>query len=138
MPPHVSRTSTVLVVDDNRDLLRVISRGLEVGGYNVLTAETGDDAIELIMTGQSVDMVLTDGVMPGTAQGWDLARFVKRRRPEMPVVLMSGYIGEAESRVTQTPEIDHFLPKPVKLSELSIVLGELLDDKKAVVVSAVG
>ncbi len=66
--------------------------------------------------------------MPGTAEGWALARFVKRLYPEMPVVLMSGYVGEAEVRVAQAPEIDHFIPKPVKLFELPVVFGELLEE----------
>ncbi len=121
------RKTTVLVVDDNRDLLRVISRGLEVHGYAVFTAETGDEAVEMITDGKRPDIVLTDGVMPGDAQGWDLARHVKRHHPDTPVVLMSGYIGEAEIQVSRTPEIDNFLPKPVSLSELSCVLSELLE-----------
>ena len=138
MPPQVPRIRTILVVDDNWDLLRVISRGLEARGFFVITAETRDDAIELIRTDPSVDVVLTDGVMPGAVQGWDLAGFVKRRHPEIPMVLMSGYIGQAEVRVRQTPQIDHFRPKPIKFSELSVVLGKLLEEKKVAAVSAVG
>ncbi len=138
MLPRAFKNITVLVVDDNRDLLRVISRGLEVGGYQVITAETGDDAIELIGTCRTPDIVLTDGVMPGTAQGWDLARYVKRVHPDTPVVLMSGYVGEAETRVSQTPEIDCFLPKPITLSELSAVLVKLLEDRNLRAVSLVG
>ena len=138
MPPRDSKHGTVLVVDDNRDLLRVISRGLEIGGYEVVTAETGDVAVGLISAGQRPDIVLTDGVMPGTAQGWDLARYVKRWHPDTPVILMSGYVGEAETRVSQTPEIDRFLPKPIRLSELTVVLRELLSQKNVIAVSAVG
>ncbi len=138
MPQRVSKQSTVLIVDDNGDLLRVISRGLEIGGYEVVTAATGDDAIELIGSGRTPDIVLTDGVMPGTAQGWDLARYVKRVHPDTPVILMSGYVGEAETRVSQTPEIDLFLPKPLRLSELAVVLKKLLSQKNVSAVSAVG
>ncbi len=138
MPPRKSRNTMVLVVDDNWDLLRVISRALEIGGYAVLTAETGDDAIELISAGRTPDVVLTDGVMPGETQGWDLARYVKRHFPDMPVVLMSGYVGEAETRVSQTPEIDWFLPKPLRLSELTSELGQLLNEREVRAVSAVG
>ncbi len=138
MPQRVSKQSTVLIVDDNGDLLRVISRDLEIGGYEVVTAATGDDAIELIGSGRTPDIVLTDGVMPGTAQGWDLARYVKRVHPDTPVILMSGYVGEAETRVSQTPEIDLFLPKPLRLSELAVVLKKLLSQKNVSAVSAVG
>ena len=138
MPPRVSNPSTVLVVDDNRDLLQVISFGIEKIGYEVVSAETGDEAIELIRTGGKPDIVLTDGVMPGDAQGWDLARYVKRLRPDTPVVLMSGYIAEAQVRMSKTPQIDSFLPKPVSLSELLSVLNELLEARGVRAVPAFG
>ena len=93
MPSRGSRNTTVLVVDDNWSLLRVISRGLEVGGYDVLTAETGDDAIELVTNGQRPDVVLTDGVMPGDAQGRDLARHLKPKTPS------SGYTRRLDVRL---------------------------------------
>lgn len=116
----------VLLVDDNRQLLRAIRLKLELDCFDVVTSETGDEAIAMLETGLCPDIVLTDAVMPGETQGTDLARYSKSHHPKVPVVLMSGYLGAADRQVTGLPEIDCFLPKPLALSDLSAVFDRLL------------
>lgn len=81
-------TWTILCVDDEAIPLTLRKSVLEKLGYTVLPAASGAEALQ-VLEAQPVDLVLTDLLMPGLS-GTDLAREVKRRRPEIPVVLFSG------------------------------------------------
>jgi PAS domain S-box-containing protein len=80
---------TVLVVEDEAPLLRVVARILTNGGYRVLTATNGPDALELVDQ-QDCDVLLTDVIMPEMS-GRRLAELLDERRPGLPVLYMSGY-----------------------------------------------
>jgi PAS domain S-box-containing protein len=81
----------VLVVEDDDQVRRVTLKRLEALGYSVEEASTGAMAIEHLKAGAPVRLVLSDIVMPGGATGYDLARWVASNRPEIKVILCSGY-----------------------------------------------
>lgn len=78
----------ILCVDDERVSLKVRSRVLEKAGHEVIQADSAAEALEILRS-RSVDLVLTDLLMPGMT-GAELAREVKKLRPNLPVVLFSG------------------------------------------------
>jgi two-component system cell cycle sensor histidine kinase/response regulator CckA len=80
----------VLVVDDQKGLRELVRRLLERDGYTVLLAANADEALELFEQNASIDLLLTDVVMPG-ASGPDLSRQLVERRPGLKVIYMSGY-----------------------------------------------
>jgi CheY-like chemotaxis protein len=82
------RRSVILCVDDEPIALLVRQRVLERAGYEVVPAKSVNQALE-ILGSRPVDLVLTDLLMPGRT-GIDLADEVKRKRPEIPVVIISG------------------------------------------------
>jgi hypothetical protein len=82
--------ATVLVVEDESTLRSIIARGLERGGFRVLQAKDGGDALELIDRHGPPHLVLTDVLMPGIG-GPELARRLSERWPLLPVLFMSGY-----------------------------------------------
>ncbi len=97
-PPRAGTTAlrsgaTVLVVDDEPGVRSVVARSLEGGGFRVLQAGNGADALELIDRYGPPQLVLTDLTMPGIG-GVALARSLKERWPALPVVFMSGYSAE--------------------------------------------
>jgi two-component system cell cycle sensor histidine kinase/response regulator CckA len=101
-------------VDDEPTSLLVRSRVLEKAGYDVVPANSAEAALG-ILTLQSVDLVLTDLLMPGM-NGAELAREVKIRNPRLPVILFSGVNEEPADK----SNIDLFLSKlegPVSLCE---------------------
>jgi CheY-like chemotaxis protein len=104
---------TVLVVDDESVIRRVVRRALERDGAEVLEAEGGETALALLQRGANpVDLVITDLAMPGIG-GLALAEVLSVFRPELPVLAMSGNPG--------TPSRDRRLPlllKPFTLPEL--------------------
>ena len=85
-PAHGS----VLLVDDEVDLLRITGRWLRTLGYQVDTAENAETALT-ILASRTFDLLLTDIVMPGEMDGLALARIAASRYPQMKIVLASGY-----------------------------------------------
>jgi two-component system cell cycle sensor histidine kinase/response regulator CckA len=87
-------TQTVLVVEDAEGLRELVRRFLKRLGYIVLVAANADEALRLFEENPSIDVLLTDVVMPG-ASGADLSRQLLERRPSLKVLYMSGYTDEA-------------------------------------------
>ena len=117
---------SIFVVDDNVQLLRVLRYKLELDGFKVITSATGDEAAELLKSGVTPDILLSDCVMPGVIQGLELAKVAKATRASLPVILMSGYVDVGNLGGFGATDFDCFLTKPLKLAELSTRLGELL------------
>ncbi|MBF5095683.1 PAS domain S-box protein [Azospirillum sp. INR13] len=122
-------TGTILLVEDE-DAVRVFSaRALRNKGYQVLEAKNGEAALQQIETnGASIDLLITDVVMP-QMDGPTLARHVRKLRPEMRVIFISGY---AEDRLGEIDgvEVAHFLPKPFSLKQLASKVKEVIRDAR--------
>ena len=123
--PHV-RSETVLVVEDADAVRELARRLLERQGYTVLLAADAQAALELFDGNASIDVLLTDVVMPG-ASGPELTRQLVERRPSLRVVYMSGYTEEAiVQRGVLLPGIA-FLHKPFTSDSLGQKIREVLD-----------
>jgi PAS domain S-box-containing protein len=93
-PEPVSPGLHILLVEDEPTLARLALSMLERSGYTVACAANGDQALDLIDRGQAADLLLTDLFLPGTRNGFQLARDLQQRRPGLPVVYMSGFVPE--------------------------------------------
>jgi PAS domain S-box-containing protein len=130
VPPPVTRphptVQTVLVVEDAAGLRDLVRRLLQRQGYTVLTAANAEEAIRLFEEHPSIDVLLTDVVMPGTS-GPELTRQLVERRPGLKVIYMSGY---TEDAIVQhgilNPGIA-FLNKPFTAGALGGKIREVLD-----------
>jgi CheY-like chemotaxis protein len=80
-----------LVVEDNDKVRKATVSRLETLGYAVVQARTGIEAIKLLESGEPVDLVFSDIVMPGSTTGYDVAEWIRAKRPDLKVVLTSGY-----------------------------------------------
>jgi CheY-like chemotaxis protein len=119
-------TQTVLVVEDAEGLRELTKRLLERHGYVVLLAANAEDAGCLFDENPSIDLLLTDVVMPG-ASGPELVKQLVERRPALKVVYMSGYTDEAiVHRGVLDPGIA-FLHKPFSSETLGRKIREVLD-----------
>jgi CheY-like chemotaxis protein len=88
-PDGAGRGETILVVEDEPALLRVVTRILQRNDYSVLAATTGTEALALVAD-HEFDLLLTDAVMPGIS-GFELAERVRQMRPQAFILFMSGY-----------------------------------------------
>ena len=116
----------ILVVDDNEQLLSLISEKLRREGFKITTQPSGDAALDALKQGVQPDLVLSDVVMPGKIQGRELARYVHNLYPKTPVILMSGYADPDEDLGLANLEADDFLQKPVQLAEMVDRIRRLL------------
>jgi CheY-like chemotaxis protein len=81
---------TILVVDDERDVLEMIEVGLGLDGYGVLLAQSGEQAIDLVAR-QRVDLVISDLKMPGM-NGVDTICHLRELAPRIPVIVVTGFL----------------------------------------------
>jgi two-component system cell cycle sensor histidine kinase/response regulator CckA len=125
-PPRGSET--ILVVEDDESLRKLIVRFLEGAGYRVLQAGNAEAAIDLVQSFKdSIDLVLTDMIMP-TMSGLELSGHVKALRGDLKILLMSGYAGDYTARYGAIETGVLLLEKPFTrrdlLSKISTVLHE--------------
>ena len=109
--------TTVLVVDDEPLVLDVVTRYLEHDGHRVVTAADGDAARELIET-DTPSLVLLDVMLPGETSGLDLCRWI-RSSSELPVILLTARVGEADRIVGLELGADDYVTKPFSPRELA-------------------
>jgi DNA-binding response OmpR family regulator len=110
---------SILVVDDEPSILRMIGRVLLETGCQLYTAGTAEDAMQLVDTAEP-DLVIADIRLPGMS-GTDLASEIKRDRPDTPVLLISAY------REPENHDADDFLGKPFDNEELVDRVQSLLN-----------
>ena len=113
------RTGIALLVDDEAAVRMSTADMLMDLGYSVIETASAEDALQVLETGASVDVVVTDHLMLGMT-GTDLARILRERRPDLPILLVSGY-AEMEG---VAPDLT-FLTKPFKKSDLEAYLSNL-------------
>jgi PAS domain S-box-containing protein len=120
-------TETILVVEDEPGVSKLLVGALRKQGYTVLEA---NDTMEAVQISEShagtIHLVLTDVVMPRMS-GSDLAAELRLRRPDIKVVYMSGYTENAAVHRGILEANAHFIPKPFSVDELTAKLREALD-----------
>ena len=94
--PGPAKRQWVLVVDDEAMIREVLADHLEAGGYNVLSAANGAEALTLLASEQVVDALITDLSMPGM-DGLAVIRSARERYPALPAILLTGYAGDDDA-----------------------------------------
>ncbi|MCG8591740.1 MAG: PAS domain S-box protein [Proteobacteria bacterium] len=116
---------TVLVVEDNAAVRRFVRRSLEEGGYRVLEAVDGSEALQLAMQrGRVIDLLLTDLVMPGMT-GAELHERLQAAYPKMGTLFMSGYLKGDDRALQALPTRHPMLSKPFTGDELLLELQRI-------------
>ncbi|AWL06681.1 PAS domain S-box protein [Massilia oculi] len=111
-------TETVLIVEDEPDLLDVASSLFLSMGYDVMTAASGNDAMHLLAS-RDVDILFTDVVMPNGMNGIELAAYTRDHYPNVKVMLASGYPQPALKLDRKRLGEFAFVSKPYRLSDLA-------------------
>ncbi len=131
-PPPVSssnegRAATVLVVEDQAPVLKVVERSLTRSGFEVLAAADPEEGLRLLQEhGGKVDLLLTDVVMPQMS-GPELAMKARSTAPDLKVMFMSGYSGESVSEDVGELTNAAVVEKPFRPAELVSRIRQLLD-----------
>ncbi len=119
----------ILIVDDEPNILKSLSRALSLEGYEIDTAESGETALEKAGK-QDYDLIMLDVRMPAGISGIEVLRHVKQRSPEQLLVMMSGH-STIETAVEATRLGAHdFLEKPLSTEKILLTLQNALKFKK--------
>ncbi len=124
--PAAPQGETVLLVEDNAEVAEVSSSMLQEAGYRVEHVLNADAALNLL-DHRRFDLVLSDIIMPGRYDGLALARLLRQRAPDLPVLLVTGYSNRATEAATEFT----VLRKPFHFQQLSQAVARALDKSTA-------
>jgi CheY-like chemotaxis protein len=126
LPTDMGGHETILVVEDQADVRSFACRSLQTFGYRVLEASGADDALRIASRdGDSIDLLLTDVVMPGM-NGVELSKKLRTQYPRMKVIYASGYADSVMLRHGVTDTGAAFIPKPYGPAVLAKKIREVL------------
>jgi len=124
-PTNLTGTETILIVDDEPIMLKLVTKILQMQGYTVINAESAQQALELFET-TPIDLLLSDVFLSG-ADGYELAEIVKQQYPAVKVQLASGLAAEHHKRIDDETLQKNMLIKPYDAHVLLSRVRELLD-----------
>jgi two-component system, cell cycle sensor histidine kinase and response regulator CckA len=120
-------TGTILLVEDEATVRAVAERALTRHGYNVLIADNGEAALEILARESEIDLMISDVVMP-TMDGPTTAREARKLHPDLPILFISGYAEEQLRESIDLPRVG-FLAKPFSVQKLAEAARDALAGK---------
>ncbi len=126
----MGETTKVLVVDDDRRMVKTICDILKAKGYAAVSAYTGEEAVETARS-ETPDCVLMDIKMPGIG-GVEALKMILASVPDLPVVLMSAYVTEEQAEEAKSRGAWSVLTKPIDIEKLLTFLTLLGKEKNVV------
>src|SRR5205085_2250873 len=121
-----SGEETVLVVDDDEGVLATATEIVSDLGYHVLSAQNGQQALQILKEAARVDLLFSDIVMPGGINGVQLAREARRLKPKLKVLLTSGYTAAVLTGEHSLPKEFPVLGKPYRREQLASNLRDII------------
>jgi signal transduction histidine kinase/ActR/RegA family two-component response regulator len=122
-------TETILLVEDEDVIRRVVVGALRMNGYTVLEASDGGRGVEICEGEADIDLLVTDVILP-VMNGPDLVKRVHAMRPGLPVLFISGYTDRALIHRNQRERGTEFLQKPFRPDDLVRRVREILDGRR--------
>ena len=121
---------TILLIDDERVVRTVAESVLGHAGFKTLSASDGVEGVEMVRShGDQIALVLLDLTMPRMS-GSDTLRVIRQVRPELPVVICSGYLLDLDDFANEVGiRPDGLIQKPYKVSELPLVVRQIIDER---------
>lgn len=120
--------NTILIIDDDRAILKVMQMNLEQEGFTVFTADNGKDSL-CILQEKYIDVVLLDHQMPDTS-GLELLKIIKGKYTDLPVIMVTAY-GTIEMAVgAMKSGAFHYLTKPINYDEMFLLLKNAMEQRR--------
>jgi DNA-binding NtrC family response regulator len=115
-----------MIVDDNIELLKLIERGLRIGGHASIKASSGEEALEYLRNScLEIDLILSDYIMP-QMNGLELLKKIKKIRPLLPVIIMTAYSEKRMVIEAIKGSCSGFIEKPFSHEELMTEIARIV------------
>jgi DNA-binding response OmpR family regulator len=124
----------ILIVDDEREFVFFLKNNLTLKGYSVDAAYDGEEALELIKSGQ-YDAALLDHNMPGLT-GLEIGKYVKKKNIKTKVIMITGY-EEISEEFAKAVGVDDYLTKPVSVEDVENIIKRHVDRKKEAIMKKI-
>lgn len=115
---------TILIVEDHPDIRLTVRLSLESLGFVVEEADSAEEALPMI-NGGGLDLVLLDVTLP-RMNGWDLLTLIRAQHQDLPVVMLTGHVGDSVTGDAAALGAAGVLSKPFQISELAHVVEQAL------------
>jgi two-component system cell cycle sensor histidine kinase/response regulator CckA len=126
-----AKNETILVVEDNSAARIALEAILDAMGYRVLMAADSDEALALFHAQpDAIDLVISDLILPRIT-GPELYDMLKAERPNLPILIMSGYPLDEETERLQQHGIKNWIQKPFNMKQLADGVGAALACRQA-------
>jgi signal transduction histidine kinase/CheY-like chemotaxis protein len=123
---EINKDKTILVVDDNENIIKVLEKGLTHLGYKVYSEKDSLKALEHFKKEpEKFDLVITDFMMPNL-KGSELASSIKEINSKIKLILITGYMDKSLETIGDTSAINECIAKPVEITKLSTIIKKLL------------
>jgi two-component system cell cycle sensor histidine kinase/response regulator CckA len=120
----------ILLIDDEESILNLVKKWLEMQGYQVKAKNNPVDALELFRSKpDQFDLIITDMTMPKMT-GDKLAKEILSIRPDMPIILCSGYSDKIDAEKAAAIGIRQYMEKPLNMSDFVVAIRKMLDETK--------
>ena len=119
-------TAKILVVDDDVEPRELLNDILEFGGHTVLTADSGQNALNILDNEKDIHIIFTDLGMPGMS-GWDLSKEIKARNPKSVVAVITGWGTQLDPERIATCGIDRVIAKPFQVDQINELVSACLN-----------
>lgn len=120
----------ILIIDDEKEIVELMYKMLGRFGYQVTAKTSSTEALKLFRSAPGrFDLVVTDQTMPGTT-GIELSKIIRKIRPDMPIVLCTGFSETITEEKLKAIGIKKYIMKPVRCSEIARIIRSVLDEKK--------
>ena len=127
--PVPGGSETVLVVEDNTEVRRMVAAQLGKLGYSVIAAANGPAAMDVLSSDAGIDLLFTDVVMPEGMTGFELAEAALKLRPGLKVLVTSGFPGTIFHPPEGRDGATDFISKPYRRQDLARAVRAVLDGK---------
>ena len=124
---EINKKEQVLVVDDDDTFRLMLIESLKLSGYAVAGASGGREAVAILESGR-IGAVITDVQMP-EMDGIALSKYIKENWPEIPVIMITGYVSLEDQPIKKADVADGFLMKPFKIESITELLENLKKER---------
>ena len=118
----------ILVVEDDDDVRRIVVAQLAALGYRCDSTGNAEAALDMLNKDRSFDLLFSDVLLPGGMSGMELANAARKLRPEMKILLTSGFVGTAGIGEASADHFVNFLAKPYRRADLSAAIKAILSE----------